>query len=126
MTCNSSSSRFVSAVRLRRRAGSLPMADIARPPCTEDLLAHLHDWANRALQDDTQLYSDLATSVGGPVLELACGSGRVLNPLVATGVSVCGVDWSRAMLRRARARLTRHSAPVTLVHGDMRYADLPG
>jgi trans-aconitate methyltransferase len=58
----------------------------------------------------------LARQTGGPVLELACGTGRVTVPLArATGLEVVGLDRDREMLLAARAR-----GATRLVQGDMR------
>jgi SAM-dependent methyltransferase len=58
-----------------------------------------------------------------PVLELGCGSGRVLIPIAAAGVSIMGLDLSEAMLEKCRARLAAQPADVRervrLVQGTM-------
>src|SRR5690606_34936599 len=41
---------------------------------------------------------------GGPILELGCGTGRLLIPLARAGRQVTGIDRSPAMLRLARER----------------------
>src|SRR5688500_13762755 len=41
---------------------------------------------------------------GGPVLELAIGSGRIAIPLAATGLRVDGIDFSEAMVARLRSK----------------------
>jgi SAM-dependent methyltransferase len=87
-------------------------------------LAALYDWEHDSFDDDVELYRALASRSGGPVLELACGSGRVLGGLVPCGLEMMGVDRSPVMLERARARL-RTSAHTDLIEGDL--ADpLPG
>ena len=45
-----------------------------------------------------------ARAQGGAVLELGCGTGRVLVPLLERGVEVVGIDTSEDMLARLRAR----------------------
>ena len=69
-------------------------------------LEALYDAEHRTLVADIDLYLDLLheARVRGPVLELACGSGRVAAPLALAGHSVTGLDLSAEMLRRARAR----------------------
>jgi len=64
--------------------------------------------------------SDLAA--GGPVLELAVGTGRLAVPLAAGGVDVTGVDASAEMLAQLAER--DPDGTVTAVLGDM-VADLP-
>src|SRR5919202_3691329 len=54
---------------------------------------------------DLSLYLELASETGGRVLEAACGTGRVLVPLVGAGFSVVGLDVSSEMLAVARQKL---------------------
>jgi len=79
----------------------------------------LYDWSTADLGQDVVLYQALASSIGGPVLELGCGTGRVLQGLAAANVAVTGVDRSPAMLRRARRNLRAATSPVQLILGDM-------
>ena len=53
---------------------------------------------------DVDLYLALAGRVGGPILELGVGTGRLAVPLAAAGYDVTGVDLDPAMLARARSR----------------------
>jgi SAM-dependent methyltransferase len=61
----------------------------------------------------------------GPVLELGCGSGLLTERIAAAGLAVVGVDASRAMLRRARARCAAHDGRVRLVARDFARLHLP-
>jgi SAM-dependent methyltransferase len=61
---------------------------------------------------------------GGAVLELAIGTGRVALPLSARGVSVSGIELSRAMAEQLRAKPGSDAVPVTV--GDMTSARVPG
>jgi SAM-dependent methyltransferase len=63
-------------------------------------------------------------SAGGPVLEFAIGTGRVAIPLLERGVAVSGIELSRPMIDRLRAKVDEHSLPV--VHGDMVTAQVAG
>ena len=58
---------------------------------------------------------------GGPVLELAVGTGRVALPLAARGLTVEGVEASPEMVAHLRAKPGGADLPVTI--GDM--ADVP-
>lgn len=90
-----------------------------------------------ALYDDAELYDcitwgvcepfyfEAASRCGGPVLELACGTGRMLVPMAMAGLEVTGIDISHAMLDGARARAAHLNIPVQLVAGDMRRFQLP-
>ena len=72
---------------------------------------------------DLLLWQSLAESAGGPVLELACGTGRLVLPLARAGVSVTGLDSSPFMLAVAKRELAQEGAEVRdrcqLVEGSM-------
>src|SRR5262245_51552313 len=65
---------------------------------------------------------------GGPILEIACGTGRVLLPTARAGIEIAGVDLSRPMLDRLRAKLGAEPeavrARVSLHEADACTADL--
>lgn len=69
-------------------------------------------------------YRDLARRTGGPVLELACGTGRLTLPLARDGHAMVGLDASPAMLRAAQAKADAEDLDITFVQGDMRAFDL--
>lgn len=73
---------------------------------------------------DASFYVDLAKQVGGPVLEIGCGTGRVLLPTARAGIQIHGLDNSRPMLDVLQGKAGRESADVqkriTLHSGDMR------
>src|SRR5579884_3039242 len=56
------------------------------------ILARHYDEGDGAEQDqvDLDFYVDLARKIGGPVLELACGTGRVLLPIARQGIAIHG------------------------------------
>jgi len=54
---------------------------------------------------------------GGPVLELAIGTGRVAVPLAERGVAVTGIELSAAMVARLREKVDEETIPV--IPGDM-------
>jgi SAM-dependent methyltransferase len=88
--------------------------------------AKYYDAAYSAKQDlvDLPFYLELAGQSPGPVLEIACGTGRVLLPLARQGIEVHGVDNSLPMLTILRANLADEPHPVrqrvSLHEGDMR------
>ena len=88
-----------------------------------DTYAPFYDWENaRTLgRRDVGFWRRLAATRGGPVLELGCGTGRVLVPVAKTGVAIAGVDRSAPMLLRARRRLRgARGARAALVRADIR------
>jgi SAM-dependent methyltransferase len=60
----------------------------------------------------------------GPVLELACGTGRVAIPLARAGQEMVGVDVSPAMLAKAAEKAAAAGVCLTLIEGDMRHLNL--
>lgn len=73
---------------------------------------------------DVAFYRALARDGGGPVLELGCGTGRVLLEIAADGFPCTGVDASQHMLGRLRAK--SRFPNLRLVHAPMQRFDLPG
>jgi SAM-dependent methyltransferase len=85
-----------------RMAVMTPSAtDLADPYAA---LPELYDLEHESFGDDIALYLQLAEIVGDPILELGCGSGRVLIPLAEAGYRVTGLDRSAPMLDRALAK----------------------
>lgn len=69
--------------------------------------AALYDFEYRRRRADVNFYRRLAAEQGGPILDLACGTGRLMIPLLRDGHTVVGLDRSTAMLGRAAARVAR-------------------
>ena len=77
------------------------------------LEARYYDATYALLRDpagDAAFYLALARETGGPVLELGCGTGRVLLPIARAGIAAVGVDRSAEML----AVLRKKAPPTTL------------
>ncbi len=72
------------------------------------------------LQATVERVTELAGA--GPVLELGCGTGRLLLPLAEAGLPVVGLDASAAMLARLRAK--PGGAELAVHQGDMADFDL--
>ena len=73
---------------------------------------------------DVAFYVEEARQAGSPVLELACGTGRVLIPVAEAGLTVVGLDSSAAMLSIAQEKIAKlpdaTQQRIELVEGDMR------
>ena len=67
-------------------------------------------------------YAALAQETGGPVLEIACGTGRVSIPIARLGFAVTGLDIVPGMLAQARRKSA--GLPTRWVEGDARAFDL--
>ena len=79
-----------------------------------------YDAAHAYLGDDLPFWTRRARAAGGPVLELACGTGRVALAIAEAGVEVVGVDRSAAYLEQARRKAEGRALPVAWVEADMR------
>jgi SAM-dependent methyltransferase len=75
-------------------------------------LARYYDLDVLDVSYDAELYQALAFQGGGPVLELAVGSGRLGIPIALAGHRVLGVDNDVAMLDRARVEWERIRGPI--------------
>jgi ubiquinone/menaquinone biosynthesis C-methylase UbiE len=91
-----------------------------------DITAKHYDSAYTTTQFlvDVPFYVELAKLSGGPVLEIACGTGRVLLNVAREGIEIDGVDNSVPMLQILETRLKSEPSEVrdrvTLHTGDMR------
>ncbi len=87
-----------------------------------DAIAGIYDPWSRSVTEDIEFYVEEALASGGPVVELACGTGRIAVPTAAAGVRVIGVDASAGMLEVARdyARERGVTDLLELRPGDMR------
>ncbi len=81
----------------------------------DDALARHYDQDYEILRNeggDVRYYRELARACGGPVLEVACGTGRVLLPIARDGLEITGVDPSEPMLRAFQDKLAQEPAAV--------------
>ncbi|TAM78619.1 MAG: class I SAM-dependent methyltransferase [Chloroflexota bacterium] len=90
----------------------------ARAPATD--LARYYDLDLETDPGDLALYLALAGRAGGPVLELAAGTGRVAVPLAAAGFAVTALDLDGAMLARARVAWRDRKHDRRRPAGDLR------
>jgi SAM-dependent methyltransferase len=77
---------------------------------------------SRAPSGDARFYRELAHEIGGPLLELGCGTGRILLPIANDGIECVGLDSSPAMLDVLREK--QPPANLRLVEGRMESFDL--
>jgi SAM-dependent methyltransferase len=91
------------------------------------------DYAALDYAADTPFYVEMARESSGPVLEMGCGTGRVLLPVARAGVRIHGVDLSTDMLARlesklaaeppeVRERVSLHQGDICTVDADGRFA----
>ena len=89
-------------------------------------LEEFADPRNYDIEDNSDtgiaFYAALAQETGGPVLEIACGTGRVSIPIARLGFAVTGLDIVPGMLAQARRKSA--GLPTCWVEGDARTFDL--
>jgi len=86
--------------------------------------AAFYDYYSTGLAGDVQFYVEEAGRAGSPVLELGCGTGRILIPVAEAGITIVGLDRAPAMLSIAKRKVGGLAAEtqrrIRLVEGDMR------
>lgn len=94
-------------------------------PLIAQLYDHIPPYKDRA---DVDFFVQAAVESGGPVLEVGCGTGRVLIPTAQAGIPITGLDLSEHMLDVCRSALEKEPSEVVeqvkLIQGDMRDFDL--
>lgn len=70
-------------------------------------------------------FQTIIETYGQPALDLGCGSGRVLIPLLKAGLEVDGCDYSPDMLAVCEDRAKRNGLSPTLYAQSMHLLDLP-
>lgn len=91
----------------------------------ERLVARTYDSVYAVVRDasgDSAFYRSIAEESGGPLLELGCGTGRILLNSAETGIECVGLDASSEMLKV----LSEKNPPgnVSLVHARIEDFDL--
>jgi SAM-dependent methyltransferase len=86
-----------------------------------DAIARLYDPWSVSVTEDVAFYVSEAKRAGGPIVELAVGTGRIAIPTAAEGISVIGIDSSPGMLEvcRERAELAGVAELLDLRLGDL-------
>jgi 2-polyprenyl-3-methyl-5-hydroxy-6-metoxy-1,4-benzoquinol methylase len=84
-----------------------------RDPLTYDVVCD-------PFNEDFTLMDQWAGKVGGPLLDVACGTGRMSIRLAAQGYSVTGVDVVPEMIGRAREKAAERQVAVEWVVSDAR------
>lgn len=87
-----------------------------------DLEAYYYD-SEYYFTEDVDMYLELLKDVKGPIVEFACGSGRILIPLAERGHRLIGIDKSQEMLDIAKKKTAALSQDIqdriAYVHADM-------
>lgn len=85
-----------------------------------DPLVDLYEQQYLDYRDDLHFYLRLVDRLGGPVLELGAGTGRLTVPIARRGVEIVGLELSEKMLEKGQAKLGADLPQAQMVQGDMR------
>jgi ubiquinone/menaquinone biosynthesis C-methylase UbiE len=84
-----------------------------------------YDIMCQGLDYGMDFYAGLAREAKGPVLEIACGTGRILIPCAQAGIDIEGLDLYEGMLATLRRKATALGLSPTLYRADMGDFQLP-
>jgi SAM-dependent methyltransferase len=101
----------------------MALHDACAPTPFDD--GELYDILLGDLEYGVQFYTDLAKRAAGPVLDVGCGTGRVMLPCLQTEVDIDGLDAFEPMLARLRQSAARLGFSPRLYRADMSDFQLP-
>jgi SAM-dependent methyltransferase len=84
----------------------------------DGLVAKWYDRLIASEKNDVAFYCERAGEVDGPILELGCGTGRILVPICGMGKDIEGLDVSSEMLAICRRKLARKGLSAKLHEQD--------
>jgi len=84
----------------------------------------LYEAAHWWKTNDIEFIADAAAELGGPVLEMAAGTGRLALPIIEQGINYTGIELSSAFVKFARKKLVKFKDLAQVLEGDMRNVDL--
>ena len=85
----------------------------------------LYDFLFESLDFDVPFLLRTAREGGGPVLEVGCGTGRILLRLLAAGIDAEGIEPSAPMRERLARKAGERGLAVRVGDGDVRTFALP-
>ncbi|MHA1932097.1 MAG: class I SAM-dependent DNA methyltransferase [Promethearchaeota archaeon] len=74
---------------------------------------------SRNAYEAVPFYIKQARKYGGPILELACGTGRISIPIAKNGISIVGLDFSVKMLEQAKRNSKENDVEIEWIQADM-------
>ena len=79
-----------------------------------------YDLAYGTCTEDVGFWVGQARRYGGPILELACGTGRIAIPLAREEFEVTGIDLAESMLEQAQRNSEQEGLDIKWARADMR------
>ncbi len=83
-----------------------------------------YDLVNKDVVEDIPFFLRQSKKYGAPVLELACGTGRITIPVAEQGTQITGLDINDSMLAQAKRKSAEKGLNVEWIKSDCRDFDL--
>jgi 2-polyprenyl-3-methyl-5-hydroxy-6-metoxy-1,4-benzoquinol methylase len=94
------------------------------PDCRHIYLDGRHYDLQNCHLEDLIFYQNQIEKYGEPVLELACGTGRLTIPIAEQGINITGLDISEKMLSQAKMKANKKGLKLNWVKSDCRNFNL--
>ena len=85
-----------------------------------DSWAELYDEVYSFVDYDIAFYLQKYKELGGKVLEIGCGTGRVTIPMMEAGADITAIDYSQKMLEQLESKAGDIDAPIEIILQDVR------
>lgn len=85
----------------------------------------VYDLVGKDMPYGLDFFCDLAKAAQGPVLDVACGTGRILLPCLQAGVDIEGIDLFEPMLKTLQAKAAGMNLEAAVHQSDMSAFSLP-
>ncbi len=79
-----------------------------------------YDLQNNSIVDDIPFFLKQIKKYGDPVLELACGTGRITMPIAEEGIDISGLDIIKNMLSYAESKAKAKNIDIEWIEADCR------
>lgn len=83
-----------------------------------------YDHQHERFRDDIPFYLEMSTRFRDPILEIACGTGRITIPIAEKGFNITGIDISKGMLDEAERKVKGKDLDIEFFKADCRYFNL--
>ena len=89
-----------------------------------DSWAEIYDDVYSFVDYDIDFYIKKSQQLGGKVLEIGCGTGRVTIPMLEAGADITAIDYSQKMLERLESKVGTIDGPIEIILQDVRTLNL--
>jgi SAM-dependent methyltransferase len=83
-----------------------------------------YDAQHSGIVADIEFFINQVKKYGGPVLELACGTGRITIPIAKEGYEIVGMDISDSFIEHAKSKASYEKLKIDFIKEDIRNLNL--